>query len=611
MVSAFKFQAVIMLLTGICCSCGLAASATQPPERAYLLLPVPRQVQYQEGIVKSPVAELSRMIKIDPATVPHEQGYELTIAPEQVSIIGHDQAGLFYAEQTLNQLLAQADNGKLTCLTIRDWPDFPVRGVMLDISRDKVPTMDTLFTLVDMLASWKINHFELYTEHTFAYQNHETVWKDASPMTADQIRILDKYCRERFIDLAPNQNSFGHMERWIQHEEYRHLAEAPDYVNTIWGKRRWHTLYPADPGSIALISELYDELLPNFSSRYFNVGCDETVELGNGRSKERCEEIGRDQVYLDYLLKIHALVEKHGKTMMFWADMIQDHPEAMQSLPKDIIPLLWGYSETHPFEKYCKVVAGTGCRFYVCPGNSTWISIAGQTDRARANLLNAAENGKKYGAEGYLITDWGDLGAWEPITVSYLGYAYGAALGWSVEHNREIDLPGVLNAFAFKDKAGIMGRLMYDLGNAYQVGDVITSNSSWFGRLLLFEDWDLNKGPGSQLTVEKVEALRRYVAGVMSKLDKAEIDRPDAGYILDEIRQVARLIDHACDLATARLNAEDKKTANIPKPIREKLAVDMRAIEKNHRKLWLRRNREGGLGDSLSRMENQLRLYQP
>ena len=45
----------------------------------------------------------------------------------------------------------------LPSLEIEDWPDFPARGVMLDISRDKVPPIETLFSLIDLLAQWKTN----------------------------------------------------------------------------------------------------------------------------------------------------------------------------------------------------------------------------------------------------------------------------------------------------------------------------------------------------------------------------------------------------------------------------------------------------------------------
>ncbi len=66
---------------------------------------------------------------------------------------------------------------------MRDHPDLPVRGVMLDISRDKVPTMATLEAVIDRLASLKVNQVQLYSEHTFAYRNHPEVHAAASPST--------------------------------------------------------------------------------------------------------------------------------------------------------------------------------------------------------------------------------------------------------------------------------------------------------------------------------------------------------------------------------------------------------------------------------------------
>ena len=165
---------------------------------------------------------------------------------------------------------------------------------MHDISRGKAPSMNTLYALIDRLASWKINQFQLYMEHTFAYQEHEEVWRHASPMTAEEILALDAYCRERHIDLAPNQNSFGHMERWFEHARYRHLAEVEAEFTAPWGMPHLPTtLSPAVPETLPFIESLYAELLPNFSSKLFNIGCDETFELGMGRSKTLVEQKGR------------------------------------------------------------------------------------------------------------------------------------------------------------------------------------------------------------------------------------------------------------------------------------------------------------------------------
>ncbi len=149
-----------------------------------------------------------------------QQGYQLTISEQGIHILGYDPAGAFYGVQTLIQLL-RTHGAHLPLGDIEDAPDFPVRGVMLDISRDKVPTMDTLYALIDWLASLKINQLQLYTEHTFAYRNHPKVWAQASPMTAEQILALDVYCHDRFMELVPNQNSFGHMHRWLKQPRIR------------------------------------------------------------------------------------------------------------------------------------------------------------------------------------------------------------------------------------------------------------------------------------------------------------------------------------------------------------------------------------------------------
>ena len=182
-------------------------------------------------------------------------------------------------------------------MDIHDYPDFPVRGVMLDISRDKVVTMETLYVLVEMLASWKMNYLQLYMEHSFAYSQHETVWKEASPFTGQEILELEHFCKQHHVELVANQNSFGHMERWLKHPEYKHLAECPDgFIGNFGdhlGERRPATsLNPLDPASIALIDGLYSELLPHFTSSTLNVGGDEPWEMGQCQSRAACEARG-------------------------------------------------------------------------------------------------------------------------------------------------------------------------------------------------------------------------------------------------------------------------------------------------------------------------------
>src|SRR6185503_6309180 len=129
------------------------------------------------------------------------EGYALVIARDapHVRLEAGTKAGLRHGRATLAQLLRQYGT-RLPCMVIEDAPAFPVRGVMLDVSRDKVPTMESLRGAIDLFAALKFNHLQLYTEHTFAYEGHEEVWREASPLTPEEARGLSAYGGERGVE---------------------------------------------------------------------------------------------------------------------------------------------------------------------------------------------------------------------------------------------------------------------------------------------------------------------------------------------------------------------------------------------------------------------------
>lgn len=536
------------------------------------------------------------VIRSGSEAVEQSQGYRIRIDEDEIALDCQDAAGAYYAVCTLIQLLSRVpvQYPVLQGMEIVDWPDFLVRGVMLDISRDKVYQMQTLLDLVDELSTWKINQLQLYTEHTFAYQKHPTVWQDASPMTAEEIRQLDAYCRERHIELVPNQNSFGHMERWLKHEAYAHLAEVHGEYITPWGEVKTgpYGLAPVEAGSLELLASLYDELLPNFSSDTLNVGCDETFDLGKGKSKAQCDRLGVGKVYLDFLLEIYHLVKQRGKTMQFWGDIILKYPEFLNQIPGDVVGLIWGYEANHPFDQQAARFAAAGLQFYVCPGTSTWNSLAGRTDNTLGNLKNAAIQGLKHGASGYLITDWGDNGHWQTLPTSYLGFAAGAALSWCVSANLELPVQKWLNRHVFEDQREIMGNLAYDLGNAdHAEGLPLPGDGGYF--------WPLQLSLAQIREREKyrpemfVNGLRRLTEIKQSYMGKADMERPDGELIQHEFALTIRMMEHACRRALFALGKDDGSG----------LANDLSEIIAEYRRIWLLRNRPGGLKDSLARLQ--------
>jgi len=487
---------------------------------------------------------------------------------------------------------------------IVDQPDFPVRGVMLDVSRDKVPTMETVKMLADDLAALKINQLQLYMEHTFAYQGHEKVWRDASPFTAENILDLDSYCQERFIELVPNQNSFGHFHRWLKHPSYKVYAEVPDgnvhpFVPPGETAENEPFGLAPDSQSIQLLDDLYAQLLPNFSSGLFNVGCDETFDLGQGNSKQLCEEKGVHVVYIDFLNEVNELVIKYNKKMQYWGDIVLQKPDLIHTLPKNAIALIWGYEDNHPFDRECKAFAALrGLPFYVCPGTSSWNTVVGRTQNTISNLINAAQNGHDHGAVGYLITDWGDNGHWQTLPISYLGFFVGAGLAWNAgvrdlsSYLSRENLTSRLSLQVFGDSSNIVGQALYDLGSLYRVtGGESQCNASCIFKFLQNPNEASMKG----IDQARAEEAHRQIVSILELLKKAQVGRPDSSIIIDEIMHGAAMADVSCRaMALSLKQAQDGD---------EWLALQRvwQDLYHQHAVLWLRRNRQGGLQDSLSR----------
>ena len=542
---------------------------------------------------------------VDRGRVSNAQGYLLTIRPGGVRLLAADPAGLYSGVSTLRQLLGQTDPaGRTACLQIEDWPSFPVRGVMLDVSRDRVPTMQTLRRLVDLWAGLKYNQVQLYTEHTFAYPSHEEVWREASPLTPAEVEKLVRRCAEKGIELVPNQNSFGHMERWLRHPRYRPLAEATGGFPDPWGGWRTEptTLNPLDPGSIALLSGLYDELLPHFASRLFDVGADEPIDLSYGRSREACLRLGTGRVYLEFLLKIHREVARRGRVMMFCGDILVRHPELVRELPRDLVALDWGYEGDHPFAAECRTFAGAGLPFYVCPGTSTWNSVAGRWGNARANISAAAREGLAAGASGFLLTDWGDNGHWQQLPASFPAWVYGSAACWNPGSEAGLDVAGFLSRQVFLDATGVAARALLELGGVGEIPSARLPNATILGVLLLRALEPYHREALGAFRGYDFEQERARIGEARRLLSASRPGADDGPLALEEIEFSARLLGHAAELGRARFATPGLSLAEAPQAERRRLAAELVELEEQYRGLWLARSRPGGLEDSAGRL---------
>jgi hypothetical protein len=520
------------------------------------------------------------------------QGYRLTIEPGATRIEAADEAGAFYGRATLEQLRNLATDGTVASGTVEDWPDLVVRAVMLDISRDKVPTLETLRDLIDRLASWKVNQVQLYMEHTFAYRDHQEVWGEAGALTAEDVRGLDAFCRERHVELVPNQNCLGHMDRWLRHDRYRPLAIAPDGFTDMRGRQHHPTtVQPAASESIELFDSLLQELLPNFTSRRVNVGLDEPWELTPDRIGD----------YVEHLRLLRALPVLDGREMVVWGDILAMHPDVLAALPDGVTVCEWGYEANHPFAERCETLAKTGKPFWTAPGTSAWLTIAGRTSNMRGNIASAATALTDFGGLGLLNTDWGDRGHLQQLPVSDPGFAYGAAISWCADTNHDVDLAAALSAHCYADPTGRFGRAMTAMGDAHTHVAPQLINESILAMPLYHPTARMGRGASSGLTIEDLEEVAAILRAALddASAGAAASRRSDAARLAEEARQTSELLLHCGRDQIARLRVGGRLN-DVPTAIRSELAVSLDSLIERHRELWLARNRPGGLTDSVA-----------
>jgi len=596
-------------------------------------------------------------------TLPHEQAYRLIISKSGIDIQARSPAGTFYAFQTLTQILRQTAYAarkkplKLPCLTIDDHPDFPHRGVYHDCARGKVPTLETLLQLIDDLAGLKINELQLYVENNFEFRKHPQMYDDTTPFTAEEMLTLDAACRARHIDFIPSLTSLGHFEKILRRPAFRQLSEAEpadlqkDDIPT-WCDVPW-TLCTTDPAAQQLLKDMYDEFLPNFTSPAFNICCDESWDLGKGRSKKRAAKIGTGQMYVDWINYCNSLAKTHGRRIQMWGDIILNHPDLLSQLPEDATLLEWGYEAHHDFDTHCALFAQrlapsapsdsspstpSTRSFYVCPGTSSWLTLASRTRNAFGNIHAAATAGLKHGAVGLLNTDWGDIGHQQFLAVSLTSYAYSAAASWNLasvpnpastqkpdwstgvfpEGSRTADraLQPFLQAASlhlFNDPAAQFATLAYELGLTYErIGwQRFNGALEWY---MLREKWDF----ANYVNCADPQKLPRIVSlceKLLSQFEKSDLLRDDADILRAEMLLTIQQIIHGCQRTLLRqkwLAADPLRRnpehqilrAKPPQPLpksfpsdMKKLAAEARQIHQQFQRVWLARNKPSRLAD--------------
>ncbi len=379
--------------------------------------------------------QLSRT-QLAPAEAP--EGYLISPIPNGLELQAASAAGLFYATQTLLQLIQQdGPAATLNLATIRDYPAMRYRGMQDDLSRGPIPTLDFQKSLIRTLAAYKINVYSPYFENTQQYTSNPLPAPPGGSISPAQAREITAYAARYHVIVLPDQEAFGHLHHNLLWEQYSTLAETPHGA----------VLAPGQPGSLLYIQQIFTELAADYPGPFLHIGADETVDLGLGQTKPDVDSRGLGPVYLDFLQKIDTALAPLHRKILFWGDIAEGSPDLLKSLPQSFkqntIAVAWVYTP-HPtkgFASYIAPFAQAGIETWVAPGVNNWSSVWPNANDSLNNIQQFVAEGQRQHSTGVLNTVWYDDGE-ALANNNWYGLLFGAAASWQ---------PGQSSITAFED----------------------------------------------------------------------------------------------------------------------------------------------------------------
>ncbi|MDR1054266.1 MAG: beta-N-acetylhexosaminidase [Prevotellaceae bacterium] len=295
----------------------------------------------------------------------NNEGYELTVKKNSILVEAQTPQGIFYAMQTLRQLMpAEIDKSTLIegikwtvpCVEITDAPRFVYRGLHLDVSRHFFP-IEFVKNYIDWLAYHKINtfHWHLTDDQGWrieikkypkltetgawrcrtlkgAYKNNpcEREWDNTTYggyYTQEEIKTVVEYAAKRFVTIVPEIEIPGHAVAALTAYPELSCSGGPFEVEGLWGV--FEDIFCTRDEVFNFLEDVLVEVIALFPGKYIHIGGDEAPKV----RWERChacqtnmKELGlKDEHELQsyFVQRIEKFIESKGRSIIGWDEILE------------------------------------------------------------------------------------------------------------------------------------------------------------------------------------------------------------------------------------------------------------------------------------------------
>ena len=320
--------------------------------------------------------------------------YRITLTPKEALIEGASEKAVGMGRRMLERRLLANGAKELPCAVIEDWPDYPYRGLMIDIARN-FQTPEEMRKIADLMADYRFNrlHFHITDDEAWrleipglpeltevgARRGYTTDSHDYLPeifagtgnqdnnlptangyFTRRQFIDFIRYCDSIGIAVIPEVESPGHARAAIKSMEarYRNTGDASyrmveDGDTSKYSSAQFYhdnLMNPALPGTYRFISKVVDEIAAMYAEAGvelpgIHLGGDEVPEGawdGSASANELSERLGlkgRHALQGEYVRNISRIMRDRNIPLYGWQDICTDYDDAFHA---EVAPTVGG-----------------------------------------------------------------------------------------------------------------------------------------------------------------------------------------------------------------------------------------------------------------------------
>lgn len=320
---------------------------------------------------------------------------------------------------------------------------FEKNGVMFDVSRGGVPTIDMVRYLLRRMALMGLNMLMLYTEDVYEVPGRPYFGYMRGRYSYEELKALDDYADMLGIEMVPCIQTLGHLEtalRWSR--AMGHITDTPSVL-----------LVDCEE-TYRFLDEIIAAASAPFRSRRIHIGMDEAWNLGLGRYLKKNGYHDSYDIMCRHLSRVGEILKKHGLTGMMWGDMFFRAgsptggyydmegaiPDAcIRAVPEGMQLIYWDYyhSDEAHYEAFIERYRPFG-RTLLFAG-SIWASRGPvpKYGRSFVNTIPALNACKKKGITQVINTIWCDDGSENSLLVALPGMQLYAEMGYG-EYDRDV-----------------------------------------------------------------------------------------------------------------------------------------------------------------------------